>query len=56
MYNTIYIGNTNNTLKKRMGAHFSNLQRLLKNGQKSDSFVAHFGQHFNNTTSRKDIR
>ena len=56
MYDTIYIGNTQNTLKKRMGAHFSNLQRLLKNGQKSDSFVANFVQHFNNTTSRKDIR
>ena len=33
-----------------------NLQRLLKNGQKSDSFAAHFVQHFNNTTSRTDLR
>ena len=56
MHNTIYIGNTQNTLKKIMDGHFSNLQRLLKNGQKSDSFVANFVQHFNNTTSRKDIR
>ena len=39
-----------------MDDHFSDLQRLLKNGQKSDSFAAHFVQHFNNTTSRTDIR
>ena len=32
--NTIYIGNTQQTLKKRMDGHFSDLQRLLKNGQK----------------------
>ena len=38
-----------------MDGHFSNLQRLLKNGQKSDSFAAHFVQHFNNTTSHTDL-
>ena len=27
-----------------------------KNGQKSDSFAAHFVHHFNNTTSRTDLR
>ena len=35
---------------------FSNLLRLLKNGQKSDSFAAHFEQHFNTTTSRTNLR
>ena len=39
-----------------MVVHLSNLQRLLKNGQKSDSFAAHFVLHFNTTTSRADIR
>ena len=39
-----------------MDGHFSYLLRLLKNGQKSDSFAAHFEQHSNTTTSRKDIR
>ena len=39
-----------------MGGHFSNLQRLLKNEQKSDSFSAHFVQHFNNAMSRTDLR
>ena len=39
-----------------MDVHFSDLQRLLKNGQKSDSFSAQFVQHFNTTTSHTDIR
>ena len=34
----------------------SNLLRLLKNEQKSDSFYGHFEQHFNTTTSRTDLR
>ena len=32
------------------------LQRLLKNGQKSDSFAADFVQHFNSTTSSTKVR
>ena len=52
MCNAIYIGNTQQTFKKRMDGHFSDLLRLLKNRQKSDSFAAHFKQHFNTTTSR----
>ena len=52
MCDAIYIGNTQQTFKKRMDGHFSNIQCLLKNGQKSDSFAAHFVQHFNSTTSR----
>ena len=39
-----------------MYGHFSNLLRLLKNGQKSDSFAVHFEQYFHSTTSRIDIR
>ena len=39
-----------------MYSHFSNLLRLLKNGQKSDSFADHSEQHFNTTTSRTDLR
>ena len=56
MCDAIYIGRTQQTLKKRMDGHFSDLQRLLKNGQNSDSFAAHFVQHFNNTTSHTDLR
>ena len=56
MCDTIYIGNTHQTFKKIMDGHFFDLQRLLKNGQKSDSFSAHLVQHFNNTTSRTDLR
>ena len=39
-----------------MDGHFSDLLRLLKDGQKSDSFAAHFEQHFNTTTSYTDLR
>ena len=56
MCDNIYIGNTQQIFKKRMDGHFSDLLRLLKNRQKSDSFAAHFEQHFNSTTSRTDLR
>ena len=56
MCDAIYIGNTQQTFKKKMDGQFSDIQSLLKNGQKSDSFAAHFVQHFNNTTSRTDLR
>ena len=56
MCDAIYIGNIQQTFKKRMDGHFSDLLRLLKNGQKSDSFAAHFEQHFNTTTSPTDLR
>ena len=52
MCDTIYIGNTQQTLKKVMDGHLSNLLRLLNNRNKSYSFAAHFGQHFNNIMSR----
>ena len=35
---------------------FSYRLRLLKNGQKSDSFAAHFEHHFNTTTSHTYLR
>ena len=47
---------TQQTFKKRIDRHFSDLKRLLKNRQKSDSFSAHFVQHFNTTMSGTDIR
>ena len=56
MCDAIYIGKTHKRFKKIMDGHFYDLQLLLKNGQKSDSFSAHFAQHFNNTTSCTDIR
>ena len=55
MCEAIYIGNTQKKSKKRMDGHYSFIQRLLKNRQKSDSFAAHFVYHFNNTTSHTDL-
>ena len=51
MCDAIYIGNTQQTFKKRMESHFSDLLRLIKNGRKSDSFCANLEHHFNSTTS-----
>ena len=56
MFDAIYIGNTQQTSKKRMDDHFSDILRIFNNGKKSDSFAAHFEQHFNPTTSRTDLR
>ena len=56
MCEAIYIGNTQQTSNKRMEGHFSYLLRCLKNGQKSDSFAAHFEQYFNSTTPRTTPR
>ena len=38
-----------------MDGHFSDILRLLKNVQKSESFAVHFEQHFNSTTSSTDL-
>ena len=56
MCDAIYKGNTQQTFKKRMDGRFSDLLRLLKNGQKPDPLAAHFEQHFNATTSHTDLR
>ena len=56
MCDAIYIGNTQQTFKKIMDGHLSDLLRLLKNGQESDSFAAHFEHHFDSTTSSTDLR
>ena len=50
------LGNTQQTLKKRIDGHFSDLLRLLKNRQKSDLFADHFKHHFNSTKSRTYLR
>ena len=55
MCDAIYIGNNQQTFKKRMDGHFSNLLRLFNNGQTSESFSAHFEQHFNTTTPLTDL-
>ena len=46
MWDDIYIGKNQQTFKKIMDVHFTDILRLLKNGQKLDSFADHFKQHF----------
>ena len=55
MCESIYIGNTQQKFNEIMDGYFSDLLHLLRNVQKSDSFAAHFEQHFNSTTSRTDL-
>ena len=47
----IYKGNIHQKLRKIMDDHLSNVQHLLKNWKKLDSFAAYFEQHFESTTS-----
>ena len=54
MCDAIYIVNTQQTLKNNC-CHFSNILRLLNNGQKLDSCADHFRHHFNTTTARTDL-
>ena len=42
MCDAIYIGNTQQTFKKRMDVHLSDILCLLKNGNKTYLFAAHF--------------
>ena len=56
MRDAIYLGNTQQTFKKIMDGHLSDIIRLLKNVQKPDSFASHFEHHFNCTTSHTDLR
>jgi GIY-YIG catalytic domain len=42
----IYIGNTQQFLKKRMQQHFNDVKLLHKQGIKSDSYAKHFAKQF----------
>ena len=44
MCDAIYIGNTHQTFRKMKDSHLSDVQRLLRNGQKYDSFADLFEQ------------
>ena len=51
-----YIGNTQQTLKKRMLGHFNDIKKLVQDGTSSDSFAKHFGIHFTLVLSNDDLR
>ena len=55
MFYAIYIGETDQTFGKIMDDYFSDVQCILKNRQISDSFAAHYEQHFKYTISYTDI-
>ena len=47
--------NAQQTSKKRMDGNFSDVQHILKNGKKWDSFVAHYKQQFKYIMSHTDL-
>ena len=51
----INICNTPQKFKNMMDGHFSDVQYLLKTGQKSDSFAAHYNKHFKSTRSNMNL-
>ena len=55
MYETVYIGKTQQTFKKTMDGHLSNLLYLLKNVRRSDWFATHFEQNLNYTMYHTDL-
>ena len=56
LFEYMYIDNTQKTFKKITDSHLSNVQHLLKNGQKSDSLAAQYGQHHKYGIPRMDLR
>ena len=53
MWEAAYIGNNQQKFKNNGWSFY--LLRLLRNGQKSDSCAAHFGQQFNAFTPDTDL-
>ena len=51
MCDSIYKGSTKQTFKRIMYVHLSNVHRILKTVQKSDSFASNYKQHFKSNTS-----
>ena len=42
----IYIGSTQNSVKKRMQGHYVETRSLVNDGRTSDTFAKHFASHF----------
>jgi hypothetical protein len=52
----VYIGNTQQHLKKRMQQHVQDVKNLVKKDKKSDSFAAHFAPLIPRETDAKNVR
>ena len=42
----VYIGNTQQQVKERMGQHYTDVKSLVNTGKKSDTFAAHGAEHY----------
>ena len=54
--NKVYIGNTQQSLKNRMKAHFNDVGILVAKGRHSDTFARHYAQFFDERPSPKELR
>ena len=55
MHGDTYIGNTQQTFKNILDGHFSDVQPILKNAQKLETFAAHFEHHFKFVMSHMNL-
>ena len=53
---SFYVVNTQNTFKKRMEQLFQDVDKKLQNDKNSDTFAAHFAQHFNQKMTPQQYR
>ena len=56
MCDAVYIGNIQEKFNKIMGGYFYDLQLILKNGHKLDSFAVYYEQHFKSTNPCTELR
>ena len=52
----MYVENTQNTLKKRMGQYFQDVAQKVQHDKNSVTFAAHFAQHFNQKPTPQKCR
>ena len=53
---SVYVGNTQNTPQKRMEQHFQDMAQKVQHHKNSDTFVAHFVQHFDQKPTPQQCR
>ena len=53
---SVYVGNTQNNLKKIMKRHFQDVAQKVHHDKNSDTFGAHFAQHFDQKPTPQQFR
>ena len=53
---SVYVGNTQITLKKIMDQHFQDVAQKVQHDKKYDTFAAHYAQHFGQKPTPQQCR